>query len=203
MTRRTHNVIRCRGCGTHLDGCICDQLPRLVTRTRLVLVIHQRETYKPSNTGKLAVKCLTNSQTVMRGDRSRVEKIEWPADSQPLLLFPHADATPLTEWIGCTRPITLIVPDATWRQAARVRRRVPELAEVPCVSLPAGEPSRYFLRTTSQPRGLATIEAVARAMGLLEDAEIERALDRVFQIMVERTLSLRGQLERRSSTACS
>jgi DTW domain-containing protein YfiP len=102
-----------------------------------------------------------------------------------LFLFPHEGATPLGALSGAAgrQPVTLIVPDGNWRQASKVRNRVPGLREVPCVSLPPGAPS------TS---GLSTIEAIARAMGLLEGEPVRRALERVFHAMVERTLWARG-----------
>ena len=52
----------------------------------------------------------------------------------------------------------------------------------------------YRLRSESHPAGLATIEAIARAMGILEGPHVQEALERVFRAMVERTLWVRGSL---------
>jgi DTW domain-containing protein YfiP len=93
--------------------------------------------------------------------------------------------------------VTLIVPDGNWRQASRVRQRVGGLRDVPCVSLPAGAPSRYRLRAEAHDTGLATIEAIARALGLLEGDNGPRVRDTlalVFAAMVDRTLWSRGML---------
>jgi DTW domain-containing protein len=65
------------------------------------------------------------------------------------------------------------------------------------VTLPAAGPTEYRLRAEPREGGLATLEAVARALGILEgDAgpEIERAMLAVFRVMVERTLWFRGKL---------
>jgi DTW domain-containing protein YfiP len=175
--------------------CVCDLIPqpRIETRTRLVLIIHRFEDRKPTNTGRLAAECLANSETIVRGHESRPSPpFVWAPATQPLLLFPHEGATLLTELVKPTRPVTLIVPDGNWRQASKVRNRVPGLHDVPCVSLPAGAPSQYQLRTESREAGLATIEAIARAMCLLEGDQVKRALEVVFRAMVDRTLSLRG-----------
>jgi hypothetical protein len=51
----------------------------------------------------------------------------------------------------------------------------------------------YRLRTESHEAGLATIEAIARAMGILEGMHVQHALERVFRAMVERTLWARGE----------
>lgn len=192
----------------HRSLCICSLLPSLQTRTRLVLVLHQLEARKTTNTGQLAVRCLTNSCVVLRGrDRAAYERLPelppltasglWAEGTQPLLLFPHETATPITEWVGGAAPITLIVPDGTWRQAVKTRKRLAGLDQVPCVTVPeTAAGSRYRLRQTARPQRLATIEAIARALGVLEGPAVEAALERVFAVMVDRTLWTNGRLER-------
>ena len=91
--------------------------------------------------------------------------------------------------------MVLVVPDGTWRQASKVRNRVPGLKELPCVSLPPDVPSIYRLRAEAHEHGLATMEAIARAMGILEGAHVRVALEHVFRAMVERTLWARGEVE--------
>jgi DTW domain-containing protein YfiP len=181
----------------HQSLCVCALVPRVETRTRLVLFIHRAEVRKPTNTGLLAALCLPNHEVVIRGHvESPSAPFAWdPAQSQPLLLFPHEDAAPLDAHRRDARPVTLIVPDGTWRQASKVRNRVPGLRDVPCVALPRGAPSTYRLRAEAHDTGLATIEAIARAMGVLEGAHVERALLHVFHAMVERTLWSRGEVE--------
>ncbi|HET6282533.1 MAG TPA: tRNA-uridine aminocarboxypropyltransferase [Polyangia bacterium] len=198
--------LRCRQCRMHRSLCICGLLPSLQTRTRLVLVLHQLEARKTTNTGRLAARCLTNSRIVIRGrddDAARPGNREpgstpalWAAGSQPLLLLPIEDATPLSQWTPSAAPITLIVPDGTWRQAIRTRKRIAGLAGVPCVTLPGTATSRYRLRHDAQPRRLATLEAIAIAMGILEGPSVQNALEQVFAVMVDRTLWTNGRLER-------
>lgn len=199
MSRRDNAEYRCARCRMLGSLCICALLPspKLATRTRLVLVIHRYEDRKPTNTGRLATECLANSEVIVRGHESSPSApLAIDASSQPLLLFPPRDeaATPLPELARVLdgRPVTLIVPDGTWRQASKVRKRVPGLRDVPCVSLPRGARSIYRLRAEAHDDGLATIEAIARAFGILESADVEGALDLVFRAMVERTLWSRG-----------
>lgn len=108
------------------------------------------------------------------------------------MLFPFEDATPLEAPKPGDLQVTLIVPDGTWRQASKVRNRVPGLRDVPCVTLPMGAPSVYHLRFEAHESGLATVEAIARAMTILEGAHVGEALLHVFRAMVERTLRTRG-----------
>jgi DTW domain-containing protein YfiP len=195
----------------HRSLCICALLPRLETRTRVVFILHQLEANKPTNTGLMAARCLPNSTVVYRG-RSPGDAAEFalPRDLRPvstatideggagaqrLILFPHPSATPLSEWRGRSEPIVLLVPDGTWRQAARTRSRLaPDPRAIPCVSLPAAD-DRRRMRAASRPGRLATMEAVAQALGILDGPEVEVELLRVYRIMTERTLWTNGRID--------
>lgn len=182
----------------HETLCICALVPRLETRTRLQLIVHCREELKPTNTGQLAARCVHRSAISIVGDRERPLALAPVTDrEQPILLYPASDAVSITRFATSERPIVLIVPDGSWRQASKMRKRVPGLAAIPCVTLPDAGPSNYRLRAEPNARGLATMEAIARALGILEgDAgpEIEAAMLAVFRVMVDRTLWLRGAI---------
>jgi DTW domain-containing protein YfiP len=183
--------------------CVCALIPSppLATRTHLVLIIHRLELRKPTNTGTLAAACLASHELVVRGHADQPSSaVVVPAGRRPILLFPHETARELPALAPFDEPVTLIVPDGTWRQAQKVRQRVPGLAELPCATLPPGPPSRYRLRAEPDPSGLSTMEAIARAYGVLEGPAIEAALLEVFTVMVERTLWARGQLAAKDVT---
>jgi DTW domain-containing protein YfiP len=186
---------RCAACRMHASLCICDLVTKLETRTRLVIVMHRAEERKSTNTGALAARCIARSEVVVRGHEDRPTRFEADPATQPVLLFPHEDAMPLSQFARSERPITLVVPDGTWRQASKARARVPGLRDIPCACLPVESPSTYRLRAPSHAAQLSTIEAVARAMGLLEGAHVRRAIERVFRAMVERTLWAKGDLD--------
>ena len=206
MSRHRKPHLRCADCRLHRSLCICALLPRLETRTRLFLVVHQLEATKPTNTGLLAARCLVNSAVVYRGrdpDGTLAPDAFDPRegrDVEPVMLFPHPEATPLDVWRGSGKPLVLVVPDATWGQAARARRRGP-LRTLPCVSLPpavvdearASRPDARLRRPT-QPDRLATLEAVALALGILEGPAIRDALLHIYRVMADRTLWTNGRL---------
>jgi DTW domain-containing protein YfiP len=194
----------------HLSLCICALIQPIATRTRVVLLLHQLEQGKPTNTGRLAARCLSNSLVIEASGGPANDLPDGPEaastaagawstpGTEALLLFPHAEARPLEDWRGATHPITLIVPDGTWRQAKKARRRIAGLDQLPCVALPASGPSTYRLRHAARPNRLATIEAIARALGILEDSLqgplVERRLDHIFRVMVDRTLWTNGRI---------
>jgi DTW domain-containing protein YfiP len=199
VSRRDNRDLRCGRCRMLGALCICGLIPAppLATRTRVVLYIHRYEDRKPTNTGRLATMCLANSEIIVRGHESRPSApFVAPEGTQPLLLFPLEAATPLVEWAAehAGAPVTLVVPDGTWRQAAKVRNRVPGLHDLTCVTLPPGEPSRYRLRSEPVDGGLATFEAIARALEILEGPAVRGVLEAVFLAMVERTLWSRGHI---------
>jgi DTW domain-containing protein YfiP len=179
-------------------------VPNVPTRTRVVLVLHQLETRKPTNTGLLAVRCLPNSEIVVRGRApegpdapppSRLAPdLPWQRDPERcVLLFPHEDATPI-ERLASGDPLTLVVPDGTWSQAIRARKRIPGLDRLRCATVAPGD-TMYRLRHDPRPGHLSTLEAIARALGALEGPEVQAQLERVLRIMVDRTLWSRGKLD--------
>lgn len=187
MSRRA-NPLRCATC--RMLDCICAIVPTLQTRTRLALVVHYREARKPTNTGLLAARALANSRVDIVGDRDRpllLPIVE--LGKRGALLFPADDAAPIRD----VRPDVLVVPDGNWRQAGKLRARVPGLAELPCVRLPdETPPTRYRLRAEPRTGGLATLEAIAYALRALEADDVATPLLAIFDAMVERTLRSRG-----------
>lgn len=180
----------------HEELCICGEVRPIDTRTRLALILHQNEIVKPTNTGRLGVHTLKNSEAYIRGLQ------EGPADLSPLadptrrllVLFPSENARVLTPELVAEdpRPVTLAVPDGTWAQARRAVRREPILEQAEHVITPPGPPSRYKLRKEHEEHGLATLEAIARAFGILESPEAQAELERIFDLMVDRTMLTRN-----------
>jgi DTW domain-containing protein len=180
------------------DLCVCDVVPRRATRTRLVLIMHHIESHRQSNTGRLALSALTEMEIRLRGLPNRPLALDDLLDParRPLLLFPSADAGLLDEEFVSRdpRPVTLIVHDGTWNLARKIPLREGGLKAVPRVRLPLEAPSDYRLRHSPHPEKLSTLEAIARAMGLLEGEEVQRDLERLFQVARDRILWSQGKL---------
>lgn len=178
--------------------CICDIAPRLDLRTRVAVIMHVRESIRPSNTGRLVPLALANSFVCLRGLRDKPTDTAGmvPDGSQGLVLYPSPDARELKQdYISpIKKPVTLIVLDGNWNQAAKMAKRERALDGLPRVKLPAGPISNFRLRTQSDPARVCTFEAVARALGAIEGAEVQRKLESFFTVMVERMLWARGKL---------
>ena len=75
------------------------------------------------------------------------------------------------------------------------------LAEIPHVRLPTGDVSQYHLRMQPNDFSLCTLEAIARALGIVESPDAQQQLEWILRVMVERTLWSRGQLPAEQATA--
>lgn len=196
MGIRSKRADRCPRCRMHRHLCLCPLFPQYDLATRLVLVMHHREYPKTTATGPLALQCLKSSELRIHGERDLpldCSDLVSP-DRRTLLLYPGEDVPLLDKalLINDRRPVTLVVPDGNWRQASRMGRRLPGLETVEMVRLPPGPPSEWGIRREHHEEGLATFEAIARAMGILESAAVQQGMEELFRQMVQRTLQTKG-----------
>ncbi len=198
MGTRSKRSERCEVCLMHTAHCLCSELPSLDLLTRVVVIMHHREWLKPTSTARLYTLSAPNSEIRIRGDKDIPFHTDGivTEDRRCLYLFPSGDARVLsTEMVDeDPRPISLIVPDGSWRQASKIGQREPAFIHLPRVVLPDMGPSRYRLRSEPKVGGLSTFEAIARALRILEGEETYQALDSLFTKMVERTLATRGTI---------
>ena len=96
------------------------------------------------------------------------------------------------------RPIQLIVPDGTWRQARKIHSRHHELKAIPRVKISTPNDSTYQLRAQSRREGMATLLAIAFALGIIEGEVVAAQLMQLYQARVARTLKARGLLPKHS-----
>jgi DTW domain-containing protein len=196
MGTRSKRSERCHECRLHSRLCICSDTPRHDLATRLILVMHQREWTKPTATGPLALAVLSNSELRIQGHREEqldFRDLDTP-ERRTLLLYPGEGAPVLnSDFLASdSRPVNLVVVDGTWRQASRMGRRLPGLENATMVRLPEGADTCWGVRREFHPEGLATFEAIARALGIIESPEVQESMEGIFRLMVARTLQARG-----------
>ena len=190
----------CSGCRLHRDLCICSLIPTLELRTRLCLIVHYKELKRTTNTGQLAIKSLTNSEMLIRGQKDSdpldLTKVVNSA-YRSLLFYPSDDAVELTaEFVKQSPlPIQLIVPDGNWRQAGKVYSRHPELKNIVRVKIGTPNISDQHLRAEHSPEGMATLQAIAHALGIIEGPEVMRSLLSLYEAKLKNTLVGRGTLK--------
>jgi len=188
VSNRHKDAPRCERCYQLVQGCVCALIPHLHTRTRLLVILHAAEAKKPTNTGRLAALCTDNSRVLVRGLAQQPLDLAFLAGENALVLCPDAAATVVQP---VAFPVTLIVPDGSWRQASKMPRREPMLRDLPRVRLPTVSARAPALRRESKHNGLATFVAIAYALGLLEDPAIEQALLAFYDVVADRIVRAR------------
>lgn len=188
---RARRIPRCAACWLPPSLCVCELLVPLELRTKVVILVHHVERLKSSNTGRLVAKMVPNRIVRVHGDPAREPHAPLP-EGPKLLLYPDPNAIELSSTMnqGPIPPV-LVVPDGSWPQARRMCRRDPIGKNAIMVKLPEGEPTRYGLRRNARTGTVSTMEAVARALGILEGHEIEEKMIAAFETFVDRSMYIR------------
>jgi DTW domain-containing protein YfiP len=167
--------VRCPRC--LLRYCVCADVPVVPTRTRIVIVRHFSERGRATNSGRLAHLALPNSEILEHAAPGVVIEPSTIAAPGTWILFPEGEPRTTAPSPPVER---LIVLDATWQQARRMRQRLPGVRGLPVLRFPdqAAPPDR--LRASPGFGMVSTIEAIARALRLLEGDAPAAALERLF-----------------------
>ncbi|MNK15820.1 DTW domain protein [compost metagenome] len=203
INRKRKTKDPCPVCYLNKTLCICELIPEITVKTRLCLVVHAKELKRTTNTGRLALKSLVNSEMRVRGGTT--EKLDLSEILTPnyrtLLFYPAEGATDLTpEYVAQDpRPIQLIVPDGNWRQASKVHYRHHELKDIPRVMISAANTSKHHMRVETTEEGMATLQAIAEAFGVIEGSVVKEQLLRLYKAKLEATLIGRGVLKSEST----
>lgn len=181
----------CERCARPQSHCLCHLIPRLPSRTRVLILQHPDEVGHALNTARLAALGLENAELLVG---ENFADLQLDSAYRACLLFPGetAQALPLAPLPSDGRPLLLVVPDGTWRKARKLLHLNPWLAELPRVCLPSGLSSRYRLRKAPAEGALATIEAIAMALDLQEAPQRFDELLRPFEALIEGQIAAMG-----------
>ena len=177
-----------------LTHCFCEHIEKFELATKVHVVMHRREESKPTATAPLALQSLANSELYIHGNQENILDFSDLKTNarRTILLYPADDAVILSKemLLEDPRPVDLIVPDGNWRQAARMGRRLKGLEHAVTAKLPEGPKTEWGIRNEPKEEGLATYEAIARAMGILESPKIQDSMESLFRLMVRTTKSM-------------
>jgi DTW domain-containing protein YfiP len=189
--------------------CACESASRVELRTPVVVVQHNKDCRKPTNTVRILTTCLPNcvvTRYAVRGAEFDSSALESPGEIDWCLLFPRTDdpeATDVSEQLevdefrrgsGSGRRRGIVVVDGTWAQARRMRRRLDALRSLPIFELPAGPPTRWTVRTQSDRARMSTAEATIRALAICEGAVALRPVKRYFNLVSARMMFMKSAL---------
>ncbi len=160
---------------------------RIDNRTEVLIVQHPHEQFHPFGTARMVRRSLALASVEVDYDRSlRDGRRTLALPPGAALLYPGPDARDLATLSPEERPNALVVIDGTWNQARALYREFEPLHALPKVSFDATQPSRYRIRKQPRHECLSTLEAVVRALELLEPEtrDLGRLLD-TFDAMID------------------
>ncbi|MDP9525063.1 tRNA-uridine aminocarboxypropyltransferase [Pseudomonas protegens] len=184
---------RCERCLRPTGHCLCPLIPRLPSRTRVLLLQHPSEVNHALNTARLAALGLSNAQLLVGEVFEDLPALLAQPGHRACLLFPADDAQPLQAYAETDEPLLLVVPDGTWRKARKLLHLNPLLAALPRVTLASATPSRYRLRKAPGPGALSTLEAIVQALQVLEAPASFEPLLRPFEALIDGQIAAMGE----------
>ncbi|MDO6427834.1 tRNA-uridine aminocarboxypropyltransferase [Thalassotalea sp. 1_MG-2023] len=185
---RGKGVKRCELCQLAQVHCFCLLRQNQQSNSSFLLLMHDCEVLKPSNTGRLIADVITDTYA-FQWHRTEVSEelinlINHP-DYQPYVVFPHQYATDdrnvyhhLPEKKSNKKPLFILL-DGSWREAKKMFRKSKYLSALPVLSLSLdalsarGYISTYSLRKAEQGFQLSTAEVAS--LLLIEAEEIKAA----------------------------
>lgn len=184
---------RCDRCHRPQDHCLCALIPRLDSRTRVLILQHPSEVNHALNTARLAALGLSNAQLVVGEVFEGLADLLNVPGYKARLLFPGDGAVALAAQTSDSSPTLLVVPDGTWRKARKLLHLNPLLAALPRVTLENMPSSRYRLRKAPGPDALSTLEAITHALHTLEPDRSFAALLRPFEALIDGQIAAMGE----------
>lgn len=188
--------VHCARCLRPESHCLCALIPRLDSRTRVLVLQHPSEVNHALNTARFAVLGLTNAELRVGEVFDDLSTALNRPGYRTRLLFPGEGAQSLAAYsseINQSEALLLVVPDGTWRKARKLLHLNPLLAALPRVTLGQTVTSRYRLRKAPGPNALSTVEAIAQALQTLEGPTNFDALLRPFEALIEGQIAAMGE----------
>ena len=188
---------RCERCRYALRWCICAGERPIACPLAIDVLIHHREFWRPTSTGRLINRVIPESRGhVFRHDLPLNESAIRRPGRELWILHPLGD--PLAGVLapgagavaGGAAPQVLLL-DGSWREAARMMRGVEGWGRL--VSLPMTGPSRYLLRDQQGAGNYSTVEALLFLLAALGLSAAHDALRLQFELHVYAGLRARGE----------
>ncbi|PMM65602.1 tRNA-uridine aminocarboxypropyltransferase [Vibrio splendidus] len=180
------NQQACSSCGfTH--QCICHLIPSIESQTDLVLLTHENELSRDTNTGKLLQQSLQQCQPfVWQRKTPPAELMALLEDKtrQPFLLFPSDTSIECQQAVmtkAMSRKPLFIILDGTWQEAKKMLNKSIWLQSIPQVHLNITSESSYTLRRNQDSGHLCTCEVGVELLKALGEDEQAQQIDDYFQ----------------------
>lgn len=158
----------CYRCVKPRATCLCNDITKVDNTTSVHIVQHVRERRHPIGTARIAALGLSRVAVDTVYPITGRFSFDHPLPPRAALLYPSPDAVLMEQLTERERPHHLVVIDGTWHQAAQIYRDSPALQTLPRLTFGTVQPSNYRIRKEPNDSANATIEAICRALRILE-----------------------------------
>lgn len=193
------NVKRCADCQMGEFACMCAWRPTAQSSVEFALLLHRKELFKPTNTGRLIVDVLPDTRTFLWN------RLEAPPGLKALLndparncilVFPADGSASSSRQVIHSLPsspgkTTLILLDGTWKQCSRMVGLSRWLDGVPCLRLPETLVKSYAVRDSGRDDRFSTAEAAISCLTLAGDISSAQTLQHYFAVFNAHYLATR------------
>ncbi|MFT8348861.1 tRNA-uridine aminocarboxypropyltransferase [Clostridium saccharoperbutylacetonicum] len=182
----------CNKCGIPMINCICNAVPKINSKAKILILSTEREFYRPSNTARLLKLINQESTELILWERTKPPKklIEYINSKkyETYILFPtENDALQKREFkdeISEKIPVFIIL-DGTWKEAAKILRKSHYLYKLPRISLNPTYKSEYELRRGASEGELCTIETAIEILKLNNEFENAQLIKDTFDFFIK------------------
>lgn len=203
---RGKSVVRCPACLLAQKVCICAWKPQGNIQCEFVLLMHNEELFKPTNTGRLIADVFPGQTHMFCWSRTEpdAELIKLLRDPKrlPLIVFPDESRSYVFENVSekdfsnsifpADKKVTFILLDGTWKQGGRMLHLSRWLDDLLCLPLPEVGTKSYAVRKSHLDNYLSTAEAAAVCLDLCAENFSADVLRDYFAIFNLHYLATRG-----------
>lgn len=174
----------CPRCAYPQQSCLCYAISETKYQTQIVVLQHPDEVKHAKNTARLISLVAPATKTIVGTTTEDFAAVREQLQNNPfaVVLYPAANSVSLDKSLAVAPIDTLIIIDGTWRKAKKIWLSNRWLHTMRVCRLNEAGPSKYLIRSGSEPEGLASIEAAAFVLKQLGESGTDALLD-IFMAM--------------------
>ena len=184
-------TVRCERCQLPPRWCVCAGLGPVESALRVDVLMHHREQWRPSSTGKLIERVVSGAQAHVYRRETPPDRAAIVAEGRELWVL-HPLGESLAEIVmPPAAKVQVLLLDGSWGEAAEMVRAVEPWGRRVCV--PMVGKSRYWLREQQGEGKFSTVETLLAVLAALGERAAEAQLRLHFELQVYATLLARGR----------
>ena len=180
---------RCPHCQLPSRWCICAGLHAIACPLQVDVLMHHRESWKPTSTGRLVNRTLTGSRLHIWRREHGLTAADVRLPGRDLWIL-HPAGQPMPPNLD-TAAIQILLLDGAWRESSAMAQEVGSWGRL--TSLPMSGVSRYWLRAQQEGGRFSTVEALLFLLEAFGLASMSHDLRLQFELHVYAGLRARGR----------